>query len=502
MIAMVGTDPQTGTQRWTLDTLYLWQQVPLVPMVLGLFALPELCDLAVARSSIASDAVRAKTSLSGMVQGAKDCFTHWWLVLRCSWLGSALGSIPGVSASVVDWLAYGHAIRTEKGAKERFGRGDVRGVIASESANNSREGGALVPTIAFGVPGSPGMAILIGAFLIHGLVPGPDMLSKHLSLTYSMVWSVALANVLGAGLCYAFSNQFARLATLRYTLILPLTLSLVYISAFQGQNSWGDFFVLVGFGVLGWGMKQLQWPRPPLILGIVLGDFVERYMFISMERYGFDWLQRPVVIVLFAIALVALVRPLLQEAAQSRASGGFASRYGPPAIRAEHIMYVTFILVLSAMLWQAKDWPANARMVPFIVGCAALAFCSLSLADALFRRQAPDSDSSGAGSIHMDVTSSTADLPPSIVARRSAIFFGWLLGFMASVWAIGMILTVPLFVILFMRIAGKEPVRLVLPQALVGGVFVYVVFHRLLAVPWPQTLLGAWLPQLKPLLPL
>ena len=192
--------------------------------------------------------------------------------MRCSWIGGGIGSIPGISASVIDWLAYGHALKTEKGARETFGKGDVRGVIASESSNNAKEGGALVPTIAFGVPGSATMAILLGAFLIHGLVPGPDMLHKNLDITYTMVWSVALANILGAGLCYAFSPQFARLATLRYTLILPAVMGVVYIGAFEANRSWGDLIALLAFGVLGWLMKQNKWPRPPLVLGLVLGD--------------------------------------------------------------------------------------------------------------------------------------------------------------------------------------------------------------------------------------
>ena len=206
--------------------------------------------------------------------------------MRCSWIGGGIGSIPGISASVVDWLAYGHALKTEKGASATFGKGDVRGVIASESSNNAKEGGALVPTVAFGVPGSAAMAILLGAFLIHGLVPGPDMLTKNLGITYSMVWSVALANILGAGLCYAFSPQFAKLATLRYSLILPAVLGIIYIGAFEATRQWGDLFALLFFGLVGWIMKQFKWPRPPLILGVVLGDTIERYLFISIERYG------------------------------------------------------------------------------------------------------------------------------------------------------------------------------------------------------------------------
>src|SRR5215468_9917620 len=331
MIAMIGTDPQTGTLRWTFESLYLWDGLPLVPVVLGLFALPELCDLLITRAAIATDTrYDIKT---GMWQGTVDCFKHWWLVLRCSWIGAAFGAVPGIGGAVIDWLSYGHAIRTEKGAFQTFGKGDVRGVIASESANNAREGGALVPTVAFGVPGSAGMAILLGAFLIHGLVPGPDMLSKNLSITYAMVWSIALANVLGAGLCYAFSPQFARLATLRYTLILPCVLGIIYIGAFEGSRSWGDLFSLLAFGILGWTMKQMRWPRPPLILGLVLGDTVERNLFISVERYNLEWLSRPIVLGLLALAVVGLLRPLMQDARRQASVQGFFSAFGRPAFR-------------------------------------------------------------------------------------------------------------------------------------------------------------------------
>jgi TctA family transporter len=232
MLRMIGTDPQSGTLRWTMDTLYLWDGLPLVPLTLGIFALPELCDLAIGRQAIVQEGQTLDTK-TGMLLGIKDCLEHWFLILRCSWIGSAMGAIPGIGASVIDWISYGHALRTEKGAAETFGTGDVRGVIAAESATNAREGGALVPTVAFGVPASAGMAILLGAFLIHGLVPGPDMLTKHLELTYSMVWSIAIANILGSGLCFAFSGQLAKIATLRYTLFMPAVLSLVWIGAFS-----------------------------------------------------------------------------------------------------------------------------------------------------------------------------------------------------------------------------------------------------------------------------
>ena len=122
MIAMIGTDPQTGTLRWTFDSLYLWDGLPLTPVLLGLFALPELCDLLIARTAIAPKCNKADI-YKGQWQGVKDCFENWWLILRCSWIGGGIGSIPGISASVVDWLAYGHALKTEKGASADLRQG-------------------------------------------------------------------------------------------------------------------------------------------------------------------------------------------------------------------------------------------------------------------------------------------------------------------------------------------------------------------------------------------
>ena len=509
MISMVGSDPQTGTLRWTLDSLYLWEGPPLVPIVLGLFALPELADLSITRTSIAKGSKQLETSVSGMVQGARDCFVHWWLVLRCSWLGAALGAVPGIGGAVVDWLAYGHALRTEKGAATTFGTGDVRGVIASESANNSREGGALVPTVAFGVPGSAGMAILLGAFMIHGLVPGPDMLGKHLNVTYAMVWSVALANVLGAGICYLFSPQFALLATLRYTLIMPSVLGIIYIGAFQGTRNWGDLWTLLIFGVLGWAMKQLKWPRPPLILGCVLGDIVERYMFISIQRYGMDWIFRPIVLVMFAIAGLGLFRPLIADIKAHGGIRGMLSGFGKPQVKATMLMHTFMLCLIGYMVWEASHWNHSAKIVPLIVGSLALTFCTVSLLNEIFRDPQHMIDISFAAAaeksiekkIHMDVDSGTDHMEDSLVLQRAAIFFLWLLGFMASMWLIGLIPTVPIFVIALMRLEGNEPWKLVIPQAVGLTIFIYIVFDQLLTIPWPPTLFGTWFPALKGLIP-
>src|SRR5499427_959714 len=312
MISMIGSRSESGTLRWTFDTLYLYDGVPLVPAMLGLFAIPELCELAVARKKIAGD--HASTiSLSSQWEGVRDVMRHWWLVLRCGVLGTGLGAIPGIGSAVIDWIAYGYAQRTEKNS-ETFGTGDVRGVIAPESSNNAKEGGHLVPTIAFGVPAGASMAILLGAFLMHGLTPGPEMLTTHLDVTYTIVWSLTLAHVIGAVICLSGSRWLARISTVRPEILLPIVLALVFVAAYEGSHDWGDLYVLIGFGVVGWIMKRLGWPRPPMVLGIVIGGIFERYLYISTSLYGIGWLWRPVVIVILALVAWALYRPLAQIA--------------------------------------------------------------------------------------------------------------------------------------------------------------------------------------------
>ncbi len=504
MLAMVGSSPQTGTLRWTLGSLYLWDGLPLVPVTLGIFALPELCDLMISRTA-AVQSHQLVDSRNGLLQGAQDCFKHWFLVLRCSSLGATMGAIPGIGAAVIDWLSYGHALRTEKGAAETFGTGDVRGVIAAESATCSREGGALIPTVVFGVPASSGMAILLGAFLMHGLVPGPDMVGRNLPITYAMVWSIAIANLLGSGLCFAFSGRLARLSTLRYTVVLPVVLCLVYIGAFEGKRDWGDLYSLLVFGVLGWVLKHLQWPRPPLVLGYILGGPLERYLFISIERYGASWLLRPAVIVLLLFAASSLLRPAITR--WRKGGRGVSLRFGRPHWAPASLFPITLLLLFALMMSQALGWDFGAAAVPVIVGAGAMLACTAALVTEVFAVVPSEGGIAGrakaqiAKAIHLDVKSTTDHLPTRTVLARGAGFFGWMIAFLGCMAGIGLIPTVPAFMIAFMRFEGRERWRLILPMTAITTLFIYVLFDRLLGIQWPTTLLGHMVPALKGVVP-
>ncbi len=369
MISMIGSGTQTGTLRWTFDWLYLFDGIPLVPVTLGLFALPELADLAINRRRIATETV-ANVNLANQWQGVRDVGKNWWLVIRSSALGTFLGMVPGVGSAVIDWIVYGYAVRTEKNP-ESFGHGDVRGVIAPESSNNAKEGGHLVPTIAFGVPAGASMTLLLGAFLLHGLTPGPDMLTKNLDITYSIIWSLTLAHILGAAICLLGARQLAKFAEMRHEILLPMVMPIVFVATYQVTRSWGDLYFLLGFGIVGWIMKKLGWPRPPMVVGFVIGPIFERYLFLSQQIYGTSWMLRPVVIGIALIIAWVLYRPLSQTAKtlwhEFKHLDRAHIRIGPGAL------FTLFgMAVATAALITSASWPIEEQIVPRTACWAAL----------------------------------------------------------------------------------------------------------------------------------
>ena len=314
LLATIGQERQSGILRFDFGFIYLWEGLDLIPVLVGIFAIPEIIDLAVRRTAIAGDKP-PKLLFAGVWQGIGDTFRHFWLVLRCSLVGVFIGILPGAGGGVAQWMAYAHAVQSAKNAadRSRFGSGDVRGVLGPGAANNSKEGGDLIPTIAFGVPGSGAMAILLGAFLIMGLHPGPDMLTKHLAVTYSMVWTLVIANVIAVLACLALLPYLALVTGIRGGLMIPFLLLLVFVGSYTANRQIADLLVTFGFGVVGYLMLRFGWPRAPLVLGFVLGKLAETYLFISVARYGFSWLKQPLVLVLIAITVLVIVFPYIQE---------------------------------------------------------------------------------------------------------------------------------------------------------------------------------------------
>ncbi len=504
MIATVGEEPNTATERWTFDLLYLLEGIPLVPLALGLFAIPELADMAIGRKPL--PAHHRVANRWDQLAGVKDTLSNFFLVIRCSGIGSVLGAVPGIGAAVIDWIAYGHALRTEKGAAESFGKGDVRGVIASESSNNAKEGGALISTIAFGVPATAAMALLLGAFLIHGIVPGPQMLTERLDVTYTLVWTLAIANILGSGICFAFANQLAGIARIRIGILVPVVVSITFVGAFQGTRQWGDLVALLGFGILGWVMKRAQWPRPPLLLGLVLGGLIERYMFISFQRYDFDWLTRPIVLGVFAVTLYGVLKPAVSGYLKRRGAerqklvvGFREDRIGP-----DSFFSAVVLIFFAACLVGSANWEFGASLVPQVVGWAGVLFCGGHLLATLFiRAEAPGSADpvSPAGesvaAARFDVPDEFEHLTTREVRTRAVRYFGWCVGLLGAALLIGLLPAMLVFLLGYIRIEGRERWGMATAVAVATWAAWYVLFHQVLRVPWPTALLGDLLPILR-----
>ena len=487
LIAMIGEDSQDGVLRWTFDTIYLWDGIPVVPIALGLFAIPELADLLIRRATVVTEKFQSVESTQR--EGLAEVLRHKWLVLRCSSIGALLGAVPGIGAAIIDWIAYGHAAKTERGASETFGKGDVRGVIASESSNNAKEGGALVPTIAFGVPGSASMALLLGAFTVHGIVPGPEMLSSNLGITYAIVWSVAIANVIAAAIVFASAGQLAKLALVRSSLLVPLVLAIAFVGAFQGQKAWGDLYVMILAGGFGFIMKRLGWPRPPVILGFVLGALVERYTFISVLRYDFDWMLRPVVAVLLVISLYIVfadpIKWVLGKLMSPEKTTG-ALRSTSLNISCPDLVFAGLIATIFGYTYvTASEWSDAASLFPVVASVLGGIAVLCVVVNSLMAQDGLENDGSIDG-----VTTREMHV-------RALGFFGWAIIYLVCSQIIGMLLSLPILVFGLMYFQGKETIKSSLIGAGLLFVFSFGLFHVILSVPWPPAMLGELIPEAR-----
>lgn len=343
MFGAIGAAPATGESRFDLNLDYMQDGIPLALMGLGLFAIPELADLIRRQSSIAS----GSTLGSGWLQGVKDTFRHWFLVLRCSTLGTIIGAIPGLGGGVVDWIAYGHVVQTTKDASQ-FGKGDIRGVIAPESANNALQGGALMPTLLFGIPGSGSMAVFLGGMVLLGMQPGPSMVTTDLGLTYTIAWTLAIASIVGAFICFLLAAPISRLTFVPFNLIAPAMIMLICFAAFQARRDMTDLLVLFGLGVLGIFLRRFGWPRPAFLIGFVLSGQVEAYLYQAVQFNGWGFLTRPGVLIIGALAVVSLlmaVRSRVSEDGAVPASDGNGQATGG-ATRAERMPQIVFAVLM------------------------------------------------------------------------------------------------------------------------------------------------------------
>ena len=313
MLSLVGYDPVTSVVRYNFGTYYLWNGIPLIPAFIGLLALPEAIHLMVTGGTIVEKKYLDQ-EMAGVLEGIKAVFKNFPLMLRSAVIGTVIGIIPGVGGTAASFIAYGQAKQTCKNS-EKFGYGDIRGVIAPESANDAKEGGAFLPTIAFGIPGSEAMAILLASLTMHGLPTGPQMLDEHMIIVWVLIVGDVVSHMIAAVIGLFCANWVARfITTLRPALFVPIIMAVCLLGSFAMRSEVLDVGVAVVFCFLGYGMRKFDFSRVALIIGFILGELAEisfRQTLMAMDFSAF--FLRPISLVVFIITILTFVGPYISS---------------------------------------------------------------------------------------------------------------------------------------------------------------------------------------------
>jgi TctA family transporter len=378
LLSTIGSALTSSQDRFTFGTVYLEDGLDIALVAMAVFALPEFIDLL--RRNRPISPVTDDMSASRFA-GAREALRRPGLVLGSSGVGSLLGAIPGIGGSAISWIVYGLTARLSRD-RSKFGKGDIRGVIAPEAANNAMEGGQLIPTLMFGIPGSGVTAVLLGGLILVGIQPGPDFVSEeNLPVALTIIWSLALANILATAACFSLRNAVAKLCLVPARRLVPFLYVAIAFAVYQTSQYWADMVTLLVIGILGWFAIQGGWSRAALLVGFVLGGPAERYLWLSVSRSGDDWVFDPGVIVIGAIILVLLAMGML------RGSGLYArlaGRLAPRPRRAKESaaslssakvsLVVTLVAaaILALACLDARTFVSSSRWFPTLVALIGL----------------------------------------------------------------------------------------------------------------------------------
>jgi TctA family transporter len=309
MFSFVGYDPRTAEARYTFGSDYLSDGLATVPVFLGFFAVAEIFNLIVSGKSTISGQSDAQLLTGSSKAGILAVFRNFSLFLRASVIGTVIGMIPGIGGTAASFVAYGHAAQTATEPR-RFGEGDLRGVLAPEAANDAKDGGSLLPVLAFGIPGSEGTVLLLAVLFLHGITPGPELMTNQLHLVFVLIWSLFLANWLTSILGIAASTRLSWMTVIRTQTLAPFILFVVVLGACAVNGRYQDLLVTVLFGAFGYGFKRYGWPRVPFVIALVLGGLFETNLQLSLQLHEFgrlDFLSRPVFLSLSGLLVLTLV---------------------------------------------------------------------------------------------------------------------------------------------------------------------------------------------------
>ena len=511
MMGTVGLDTFTGIDRFTFGQFDLELGLPLIATTVGILALPELIDQAVNRRSVASE--QAVISAREVWRGGRDALKRPWLITRHSLLAVGLGAIPGVGSGVVDWLSYGFGISRTKD-KSQFGKGSFEGVLFAESAQNAKEGGQAIPTLALGVPGGLGWVFVLTAMIVYGIAPGPQILEQHADLVMVIVITLAMGNVIIAMIGLAITGQLAKLTRIPFPAIAAIIIPVAIISAYLIELNVVVFPIVIGFTAVGLIMKWYSWPRPPLILGFILGPIIEENLFSSISVHGLSGtFLRPLTIGLLILVVVTAVTLSLamgraneQEASVPSGAapttppapgrretmlaffGTLAQRASRPAWRIEMLVPLV-LMAVGAFTWQeSRSFPDKSGLFPLWISGAMVLFSLIELL-----KQALGTPPKGPADI-MDMpmlSRGAVGVQKSrfIVAGLLVLFFGGSALFGVRWAAMLFAVLTPIFLLEGRQRWIASPIALLFVSVFLAGMTDYVMNTK-----WPGSIISPWLP--------
>lgn len=319
LLATVGVDTISGVYRYTFDNVSLFEGVPIVPLVIGLFSACQVFSLGEQkRTTIVHDI--ASFSDSSMPRWS-DIRNNWFNMLRSSVIGTIVGIIPAAGMSIACAIAYNEEKRFSK-HPEKFGHGAVEGVIAAESANNGVTGGSLVPLLTLGIPGNTVSAIFLGGLLIHGLRPGVQLFTKYADVTYTLLFGLFVANIMMFVVGLFAARKVARITKVSTDVLAPVIMVLCVVGSYAIRNNVFDIGVMMMAGIVGYLMKRWGYSTPSMILGVILGPMAEgefrRAVMLSRGDWSYFW-NTPISLFLLILIAVTLLGPALRKSKKAAA---------------------------------------------------------------------------------------------------------------------------------------------------------------------------------------
>jgi putative tricarboxylic transport membrane protein len=426
-LGTIGPAPAVAEFRFTFSQPYLLDGLSLVILALGLFGVVEALSMLARGGGISHE----RYKIEGWGEALRDFVRHIWLVLRSAVIGVFGGLVPAVGASASTWVAYAHAVRTAKD-KSKFGRGDIRGIASSEGANNATIISDLVPTMLFSVPGGPAAAIFMGALFIYGYYPGPRFVTGHPDVMFLIIWSCAIASILGALICFAVTPWIARLSNIRFVLVAAPLLIIMVLGAYQATEHIGDILLLAVLGMVGWLMKRGGWPRAPVLVGFVLSTPMEQYFWLTTKLHGTAFLTRPGVILIALLIILPLVLRLVRNLRERGADAlrpekALAADPAPAVTPGEQesggvstALSVLMVILLGLALWHATGFRGDGRLLPLIALIPGFAMAVLALI----------------GDVSTKTWQRTDTSLPTLIPQQLAQF-GLLCGYILGVWLFG-----------------------------------------------------------------